>query len=63
LPLESVTVAGTAIAKETVLEMGGFHPGSPVDKAAIEAGCMKLEESGISNRLTTVMHRGPAATR
>jgi hypothetical protein len=37
LPLESVTVAGTAIAKETVLEMGGFHPGNPVDKAAIEA--------------------------
>jgi outer membrane protein assembly factor BamA len=59
LPLESVTVAGTAIAKETVLEMGGFDPGSPVDKAAIEADCMKLEESGIFQSINYRYAPGP----
>jgi outer membrane protein assembly factor BamA len=59
LPLESVSLAGTAIAKETVLEMAGFHPGNSVDKAAIEAGCMRLEESGIFQSINYRYAPGP----
>jgi len=59
LALESVTVSGTAIAKDTVIEIAGFHLGNPVDKAAIEAGCMKLEESGIFQSINYRYAPGP----
>src|SRR5260370_129446 len=47
VPLDSVSVEGTAISKETILEIAGLHIGTPVNKAAIEQGCRKLQESGI----------------
>jgi hypothetical protein len=35
-PLESVTVGGTMLSKETVLQLMGLRVGDPVDKQAIE---------------------------
>ena len=35
-PLESVSVEGTALSKDVVLELAGLHIGSPVDQAAME---------------------------
>src|SRR5437868_9314290 len=46
-PLESVSLEGTAMPKDAILEIAGFHIGSPVDQAAIEAGCNRLKESGL----------------
>src|SRR5262249_22828412 len=59
LPLESVAVEGTSVAKETVMEIAGFHVGSPVDKVTIEAGCIKLEESGIFQSINYRYAPGP----
>jgi len=46
-PLESVALDGTSLSKEFVMEMAGLHIGAPVDKAAIEAACARLQDSGI----------------
>jgi outer membrane protein assembly factor BamA len=59
LPLESVTVEGTTLSKETILELTGFHVGRPVDKQAIEAGCKKLEESGLFQDISYRSAPGP----
>jgi len=59
LPLESVSVAGTAIGKDTVLEIAGFQIGKPVDRAAIEAGCLKLDASGIFQSINYRYAPGP----
>jgi len=59
LPLESVSVEGSAQPNETVLEIAGFHIGAPVDKAAIEAACIKLQESGIFQSINYRYAPGP----
>jgi outer membrane protein assembly factor BamA len=46
-PLESVSVEGTALSKDVVLELAGLHVGSPIDKAAMEAASQKLGDSGL----------------
>jgi len=46
-PLESVDIEGTTLPKQTVLELTAFRLGSAVDEHALEAGCKKLEESGL----------------
>jgi outer membrane protein assembly factor BamA len=46
-PLESVSVEGTALSKDLVLELAGLHVGSPIDKAAMETASQKLGESGL----------------
>ena len=46
-PLESIAIEGSALPKETVLEMTGFRVGTPIHQAGIEAGCKKLGESGL----------------
>lgn len=46
-PLESVSLEGTALAKEFVLEIAGLRIGSPIDKAGIEAACARLRDSGV----------------
>jgi hypothetical protein len=35
--IQSVTVDGTALAKEMVLEAAGLRAGAPIDKSGIEA--------------------------
>ena len=46
-PLESVSVEGTTLSKDAVLNLAGLHIGSPIDKSAIEAASQKLNESGM----------------
>lgn len=42
-----------------VLEIAGLHIGSPVDKAAIEAGCTKLKDSGLFESINYRYAPGP----
>jgi outer membrane protein assembly factor BamA len=46
-PLESVSVEGTALSKDVVLELAGLHIGSPVDQAAMEGASRRLNETGM----------------
>jgi outer membrane protein insertion porin family len=47
LPLESVTLEGTSLTKEFVLDLAGLRIGAPINKSGIEAACARLQESGI----------------
>jgi outer membrane protein assembly factor BamA len=58
-PLESLVVSGTGMSRETVLEIAGLRIGQPVDKAAIEAGCAKLQESGLFESIAFKYAPGP----
>ncbi len=58
-PLESISIEGSSIPKESVLELTGFRLGAPVNQAAIEAGCKKLEESGIFQDINYHYAQGP----
>ena len=62
LPLESLVLEGTAMPRETVLAIAGWHIGSPIDKPAIESACGKLNATGffqsISYRYATGPKRG-----
>lgn len=57
--LESVTVDGTALAKDLVLEVSGLQVGAPIDKAGIEAACLKLHESGLFSSVEYRYATGP----
>jgi outer membrane protein assembly factor BamA len=46
-PLETLTIEGSALPQKTVLELSGLHMGAGIDRAAIEAACRKLEETGL----------------
>ncbi|HYL77710.1 MAG TPA: hypothetical protein VEU96_26080 [Bryobacteraceae bacterium] len=58
-PLESVTLDGTSLSKEFVMEMAGLRIGAAVDKAALEAACAKLQESGIFQSINYRYAPGP----
>jgi outer membrane protein assembly factor BamA len=58
-PLESVAIEGSALSKQTILEIAHFRLGAPVDKAAIDAGCKKLEESGLFESINYRYAPGP----
>jgi len=58
-PLESVSVEGTAISRATVLEIAGLRIGAPVNKAAIEQACGRLQESGIFQSINYHYAPGP----
>ena len=45
--LESVAVEGSSLPQKTVVELSGFQIGANIDRALIEAGCKKLEETGL----------------
>jgi outer membrane protein assembly factor BamA len=59
IPLESVTLDGTALPKEIILEVSGLRIGSPIDKAGIEAACLKLHQSGLFSSLEYRYATGP----
>jgi outer membrane protein assembly factor BamA len=65
-PLESVSVEGTALSKDVVLDLAGLHIGLPVDKAAIEVASQRLNESGmfesVNYRYSPGPHQGYALT-
>lgn len=46
-PLESVTIDGSTVSKDAILEIGGLRLGSAIDKAGIEEACKRLQESGL----------------
>ena len=46
-PLETLTVEGSALPEKTILELSGFRMGASIDRSGIEAGCKKLEETGL----------------
>jgi hypothetical protein len=46
-PLESVSVEGTALSKDVVLELAGLRLGAPIDQAAMQTASQKLNDSGM----------------
>jgi outer membrane protein assembly factor BamA len=58
-PLESVSLEGTIVSKQVVLEIAGLRIGSPIGQAAIEAACSKLKESGLFESIVYRYAPGP----
>jgi outer membrane protein assembly factor BamA len=59
LPLESLVLEGTSMPRDTVLAMAGLRIGGPIDKAAIEAACGKLTDTGLIQSISYRYARGP----
>jgi outer membrane protein assembly factor BamA len=45
--LEAVKIEGTQLTSAVVLDMSGLRVGSPVNEAAMQEGCRKLQASGL----------------
>lgn len=58
-PLESVSVEGTIMSKEVVMELAGLQVGSPIDKAAIEMASQKLSDTGMFQSVNYRYAPGP----
>jgi outer membrane protein assembly factor BamA len=58
-PLESVSLEGTTLSKQTVIEIAGLRIGALVDKTAIERACEKLRDSGMFQSITYRYAPGP----
>jgi outer membrane protein assembly factor BamA len=65
-PLESVSVEGTALSKEAVLQLAGARIGASVDKTSFETMSQKLNDTGlfesVSYRYAPGPHNGYALT-
>jgi len=46
-PLEALRLSGTTMRAETVLALAGLSIGVPVNKAALDAACEKLQQTGL----------------
>ncbi len=46
-PLETLTIEGSELPEKTILELSGLRIGASIDRAGIEAGCKRLEETGL----------------
>jgi outer membrane protein assembly factor BamA len=57
-PLETFSVTGTEISKEVILEMSGLKIGMPLNKAAIDEACHKLDATGFFQAIN--YHYSPA---
>jgi outer membrane protein assembly factor BamA len=58
-PLESISVEGTAMSKDVVLDLAGLHLGSPVDKDSLDAASRKLADSGMFESVNYRYASGP----
>jgi hypothetical protein len=58
-PLESLTVEGSAIPQPVVMEIAELHLNAPVDKAAIDLACRKLQHSGLFAAISYRYAPGP----
>jgi outer membrane protein assembly factor BamA len=58
-PLESLNFQGSSLPQETVAELSGLKIGAAVNKAAIEASCQKLQETGIFESVAYRYSPGP----
>jgi outer membrane protein assembly factor BamA len=65
-PLESVSIEGTALSKDAVLQLAGLRIGSSVDPPAFEAAARKLSDTGlfqsVNYRYESSSHNGFALT-
>jgi outer membrane protein assembly factor BamA len=59
LPLESLVLEGTTMSRDTVLSTAGLRIGGPIDKAAIEAACGKLTDTGLIQSISYRYAPGP----
>ncbi len=59
LALESVAVEGSKVSKDAVISIAGLHIGGPIDKAAIEEGCKRLQETGLFTSVQYGYRPGP----
>jgi outer membrane protein assembly factor BamA len=57
--LESVSVEGSTLSKDVVLELAGLHIGSPVDQAALQAAAQRLNDSGLFDSVNYRYEPGP----
>lgn len=57
--LESVSVEGTVLSKDVVLELAGLHVGSPIDQAAMQAASQRLNETGLFESVSYSYGPGP----
>ncbi len=46
-PLEAVQIEGSQLTNAVVLEISGLHIGTPVNEAAMQEGCRKLQATGL----------------
>jgi outer membrane protein assembly factor BamA len=46
-PLETLTLEGSSMPDKTILELSGLRMGGSIDRPGIEAGCKRLEETGL----------------
>jgi outer membrane protein assembly factor BamA len=58
-PLESVSIEGSGIPQPVILEMAGLRIGAALDKSGIEAGCRRLQESGLFASISYRFVPGP----
>lgn len=65
-PLESVSIEGTALSKDAVLQLAGLRIGSTVDPPAFEVAARKLSDTGlfqsVNYRYESSSHNGFALT-
>ncbi len=58
-PLESLSVEGTGISKDIVLDLAGLHVGAPVDQSALDDASRKLAETGMFESVNYNYAQGP----
>ena len=58
-PLESLSVEGTGISKDIVLDLAGLHVGAPVDQSALDDTSRKLAETGMFESVNYNYAQGP----
>lgn len=59
LPLDSVVTEGSSIPQPVILEIGGLHIASPINKAGIDQACAKIHDSGLFSTVTYRCAVGP----
>ena len=58
-PLESVTLEGTVLSKDVVLELAGLHLGASVDPASFDAALQRLNATGLFESVNYHYAPGP----
>ena len=58
-PLESVTIEGSRVSRDIVLELSGLRMGAPTNKETIEQACKKLEDTGVFSSIQYSYAPGP----
>ncbi len=59
IPLESVSIAGSKATKDAVMAITSLKIGAPVDQAAIEEACKRLQATGLFTSVEYTFRPGP----